>query len=181
MMTSIIIVLWIIDETSYDTFHQDVDRIYRIAWYSNNSHTRTPHPMTYSMVDELSEVQNAVSITPVWGDGLTRPMRAVKQGTIQYEENGIYAADTTFFQIFSFEMVKGNRETALKDVGGLVITEEMSKKYFQDENPLGKNLIINFGMDIPFVITGVIEDMPKNSHFHFDFLISYVTMKTVDM
>ncbi|MFC2125542.1 ABC transporter permease [Bacteroidota bacterium] len=178
MMSSVVIVLWIIDETNYDTFHQDADRIFRIAWMSDNPQTRTPHPITYSMVADFPEVENAVSISPIWGDGLTRPMRTVKQGEITYEENGIFSADTTFFQVFSFKMVKGNPKTALKDVGGLVITEEMAEKYFPDEDPLGKSLIINFGMDIPFMITGVIQNIPDNSHFHFDFLVSYNTTKS---
>jgi len=180
MMASIFISLWIVDELSYDRFHQYADRIYRIAWQSENPQTRTPHPMSYQLVNDLPEVENAVSITPVWGAGLTRPMRTVKQGEIQYEENGIYAADTTFFQVFSFPLVKGDPETALKDVGGLVITEEIARKYFEDEDPMGKMLIINFGMDIPFVITGVMENIPKNSHFHFDFLISYNSTKSVE-
>jgi len=177
MMSSIVIVLWIVDETGYDTFHKDADRIYRIAWMYDNPQTRTPHPMTYNMVADFPEVENAVSITPIWGEGLTRPMRTVKQGEISYEENGIFAADTTFFQVFSFPLVKGNSETALKDIGGLVITEEMAAKYFPDEDPLGKTLIINFGMDIPFLITGVMKNIPDNSHFHLDFLISYNTTK----
>ena len=104
IMSSIFIVLWIIDESSYDTFHENADRIYRIVWQSDNPQTRTPHPMTYQMVADFPEVENAVSITPVWGEGLTRPMRTVKQGEIQYEEDGIYAADTTFFEVYSFEL-----------------------------------------------------------------------------
>jgi putative ABC transport system permease protein len=180
MMASIFICLWIVDELSYDRFHQFADRIYRVAWQSENPQTRTPHPMSYQLVNDMPEVENAVSITPVWGDGLTRPMRTVKQGEIQYEENGIYAADTTFFQVFSFPLLKGDPNTALKDVGGLVITQAIARKYFEDEDPMGKMLIINFGTDIPFVITGVMEQIPENSHFHFDFLISYNTTKSVE-
>ena len=178
MMATIFISLWILDELSYDQFHEYADRIYRIDWQSDNPQTRTPHPMTYELVGDMTEVENAVSITPVWGDGMTRPMRTVKQGDLQFEESGIYAADTTFFEVFSFPLLKGDPKTALKDVGGLVITNEMAGKYFGDTDPMGKMLIINFGMDIPFVITGVMENIPRNSHFHFDFLISYNTTKS---
>jgi putative ABC transport system permease protein len=177
-MATLFISLWILDEISYDRFHKNADNIYRIAWHSENPQTRTPHPMTYQLVNDMPEVKNAVSITPIWGSGLTQPMRIVKQGEIRYEENGIYAADTTFFQVFSFPLIKGDPKTALKDVGGLVITEEMAKKYFNEEDPIGKMLIINFGQDIPFVVTGVMEDIPINSHFHFDFLISYNSTKS---
>jgi putative ABC transport system permease protein len=178
MMATIFISVWILDELSYDQFHEYADRIYRIDWQSDNPQTRTPHPMTYELVGDMTEVENAVSITPVWGDGMTRPMRTVKQGDLQFEESGIYAADTTFFEVFSFPLLKGDPKTALKDVGGLVITNEMAGKYFGDTDPMGKMLIINFGMDIPFVITGVMENIPRNSHFHFDFLISYNTTKS---
>jgi len=178
MMATIFISVWILDELSYDQFHEYADRIYRIDWQSDNPQTRTPHPMTYELVGDMTEVENAVSITPVWGDGLTRPMRTVKQGDLQFEESGIYAADTTFFEVFSFPLLRGDPKTALKDVGGLVITNEMAGKYFGDTDPMGKMLIINFGMDIPFVITGVMENIPRNSHFHFDFLISYNSTKS---
>jgi putative ABC transport system permease protein len=180
MMASLFISLWVLDELSYDKFHEYADRIYRIAWQSENPQTRTPHPMTYQLVNDMPEVENAVSITPVWGAGLTRPTRTVKQGDIHYEENGIYAADTTFFQVFTFPLIKGDPGKALKDVGGLVITEDMARKYFGEEDPMGKMLIINFGMDIPFVITGVMKNIPRNSHFHFDFLISYISTKSVE-
>lgn len=177
MMATIFISFWILDELSYDKFHEHADRIYRIDWQTDNPQTRTPHPMSYELVKDMPEVEKAVSLTPVWGDGLTRPMRIVKQGEIQYEENGIFAADTTFFDVFSFELIKGDPKTALKDVGGLIITEEMAIKYFGEEDPMGKMLIINFGSDISFMITGVMENIPHNSHFHFDFLISYNTTK----
>lgn len=177
MMACLFIGLWVLDEMSYDRFHQYADRIYRIAWHSDNPQTRTPHPMTYQLVADFQEVENAVSITPVWGEGLTRPMRTVKQGAIQYEEKGIYAADTTFFQVFSFPLIKGDPGKALKDIGGLVITEKIAQKYFGHDDPMGKMLMINFGTDIPFMITGVMQDIPDNSHFHFDFLISYNTTK----
>ena len=177
MMSCIFIVLWIIDEVSYDKFHADADRIYRIDWYSENPQTRTPHPMTYTLVNDMPEVEQAVSLTPIWGEGLTRPMRTVKKEEIQFEEDGIFAADTTFFDMFSFNMIKGNPKNALKDVGGLVITQKIAKKYFGDEGPIGKQLVINFGIDIPFSITGVIEDIPQNSHFKFEFLISYISLK----
>ena len=178
MMATIFISVWILDELSYDQFHEYADRIYRIDWQSDNPQTRTPHPMTYELVQDMTEVENAVSITPVWGDGMTRPMRTVKQGDLQFEESGIYAADTTFFEVFSFPLLRGDPKTALKDVGGLVISNEMAGKYFGDTDPMGKMLIINFGMDIPFVITGVMENIPRNSHFHFDFLISYNSTKS---
>jgi putative ABC transport system permease protein len=180
IMSFLYIFLWITDELSYDRFHEKSDRIYRIDWYSDNPQTRTPHPMTYTMVNDFPEVEDAVSITPVWGPGLTQPERMVKYEQIQFAENGIYAADTTFFKIFSFPLVSGNPDNCLSDVGSLVITESMARKYFRNEDPMGKIITINFGVDFPFRITGVMEDIPTNAHFHFDFLISYNTMKAYE-
>jgi len=180
IMSFFFIFLWISDELSYDRFHEKSDRIFRIDWYSDNPQTRTPHPMTYAMINEFAEVENAVSITPVWGPGLTQPDRLVKYGEVKFEENRIYAADTTFFKIFSFPLVIGNPENCLVDVGSIVITESMARKYFGNEDPMGKMITINFGMDFPFRITGVMEDIPHNSHFHFDFLVSYNTMKAYE-
>ena len=171
IMSFLFIFLWVRDELSYDKFHEKSGRIYRIDWYSDNPQTRTPHPMTYTMVNDLAEVEDAVSLTPVWGAGLTQPDRLVKNGEIRFMENRIFAADTTFFRIFSFPLVSGNPENCLQDVGSIVITESIAQKYFGDEDPMGKMITINFGFDAPFRITGVMADIPANSHFHFDFLL----------
>jgi putative ABC transport system permease protein len=180
IMSFLYIFLWVKDELSYDRFHEKYDRIYRIDWYSDHPQTRTPHPMTYTLVNDFPEVENAVSLTPVWGGGLTQPDRLVKYGEIQFEENGIYAADTTFFKVFSFPLISGNPEQCLNDVGSLVLTESMARKYFGDDDPMGKIITINFGMDAPFRITGVMKDIPPNAHFHFDFLLSYNTLKAYE-
>lgn len=178
IMSFLFIFLWVQDELSYDKFHEKANRIYRIYWQDSDPQTRTPHPMTYSMVEDFTEVENAVSITPVWGDGLTQPERTVKYGEVQFEESSIYAADTTFFDVFTFPMLQGDPETALNDVGSIVITETIAHKIFGDKDPLNKIITINFGQDFPFRITGVMADIPPNAHFHFNFLVSYVTLKT---
>jgi len=180
IMSFLYIFLWVTDELSYDRFHEKSDRIFRIDWYSDNPQTRTPHPMTFTMVNDFPEVENAVSITPVWGSGLTQPDRLVKYGEIQFEENGIYAADTTFFEVFSFPLISGNPKNCLTDIGSLVITESMARKYFGEEDPMDKIITINFGMDAPLRITGVMKDIPANAHFHFDFLLGYNTLKAYE-
>jgi putative ABC transport system permease protein len=180
IMSFLYIFLWVEDELSYDRFHEKSDLIYRIDWYSDNPQTRTPHPMTYTMVSDFVEVENAVSLTPVWGAGLTQPDRLVKNGEIRFMENRIFAADTTFFRIFSFPLKSGNPTNCLTDLGSIVITESIARKYFGEEDPMGKMITINFGFDAPFRITGVMADLPANSHFHFDFLLGYNTMKAVN-
>jgi putative ABC transport system permease protein len=178
--SAMIIAMWVMNELSFDKFHSQSKNIYRIAWRSELPQTRTPHPMTYAMIADFPEVANAVSLTPVWGPGLTLPDRLVKYGEKWFEENRIYAADTTFFKIFSFELIKGNPQSALMDVGSIIITQSMAKKYFGNEDPMDKMITINFGQDANFRITGVMNDIPPDSHFHFDFLISYVTLKAYE-
>lgn len=175
MTCCLLILLYVQNELSYDQFHQDADRVYRIAWHSGNPQTRTPHPMAQAMVKDFAEVESAVSLSPIWGPGLTRPRFAVRYGDQRFEEREVFSADSTFFEVFSFPLLKGEAKTALRSPMSLVITEDIAKKYFGDEEPLGKVLTINNEVDLK--VTGVIQNIPPTSHFHFDFLISYTLLK----
>ena len=86
------------------------------------------------------------------------------------------AVDSTFFDVFTFPLTKGDRRTALKNPGGILISTSTAKKYFGDEEPVGKHLAVNDDQQLIEVI-GVFKDVPVNSHFHFDILVSYVRMK----
>lgn len=175
----LLITLYVEDELSYDTFHTDSENIYRIAWFSDEPQTRTPHPMALQMVEDLPEVESAVSLSPLWGPGLTRQTFALKnaESDVWFDEEDILSVDSTFFDVFSFELVKGNTETVLKNVGGLLLSESAVKKYFNEEDPIGKFIAINTE-DLLLQVEGVFKDVPENSHFHFDFLVSYVTTKS---
>ncbi|MDN5213850.1 ABC transporter permease [Fulvivirgaceae bacterium BMA12] len=177
----VLILLFIRDELSYDQFHQHKDDIYRISWFSENPQTRTPHPMAQGLVRDFPEVESAVSITPIWGPGLTRRIFSIAnpQNALKYDEKAILGVDSTFFDVFSFNLLKGNPKKVLRNVGGILISDQMAKKYFRDEDPLGKQLSIN---DNQFLaqVEGVFEKVPENSHFHFDFLVSYVTLKSIE-
>ena len=174
----LLIGLYINYETSYDKHFQNADNIYRIAWKSDNPQTRTPHPMALAMEADFPEVVQATSLSPIWGPGLTRPTFVVEYEANKFDETGIFSADSTFFDVFSFDLISGNKKTALTQPGGIVITREMARKYFGSENALGKTLRINDRYD--FEVTGVMQNIPKNTHFHFDFLISYVTLKLTE-
>lgn len=171
----LLVYLWTNDELSYDQFHENASRIYRIDWYSDNPQTRTPYPLTHSLVRDLPEVENAVSVTPLFAAGLTRAEFSVQYKNNRFDESGFFGADTTFFDVFSFELIRGNPESALINPGGIIITESMADKYFGSINPVGESLRINDQMD--FTVTGVMKDIPRNSHMRFDFLMSYVTLK----
>jgi putative ABC transport system permease protein len=169
-----LIVQYLRQELSYDRFHQHAENIYRITWEDENPQTRTPHPMAQALVDDFPEVERAVSITPLWGLGLTRQSFSFRnpEKDIQFDESNVMAVDSAFFDIFTFPLIKGDPKTALKNPDGILISNEMSKKYFGDDDPLGKHLAVNDEEELVQVV-GVFKDVPAESHFHFDFLVSY--------
>jgi len=181
-LTAVILIsLFISSELSYDKFHQYSDTIYRISWMSGSPQTRTPHPLAQAIARDFEEVEAAVSLSPLWGPGLTKRTFALKnpEQAEWYEEKEILGVDSTFFDVFSFEVTKGNKTEVLKNVGGILISEGMANKYFGAEEPIGKYLAIDNENQL-MMVEGVFKDVPNNSHMHFDFLISYVTLKTLE-
>ena len=176
MTCAFLILLYVQDELRYDRFHENADRIYRIVW--NNEQARTPHPMAQAMVKDLPEVENAVSLSPLWGPGLTRRILSVRYQDLRFDETNVLAVDTTFFKIFSFPFIKGDPRTALTEPFALVISERMAQKYFGEEEALGK--VLRIDNDIDLKVTGVVRNVPTQSHFHFDFLVSYSMLKPRD-
>jgi putative ABC transport system permease protein len=168
-------------ELSYDRFHEGAENIYRITWEDENPQTRTPHPMAQAMVQDFPEVQSAVSITPLWGAGLTTRIFSFRnpETDVRYEESNVMAVDSTFFDVFTFPLVEGDPKKVLKDPGGLLLSESMAKKYFGDDDPIGKQLLVN-NEKKPVEVVGVFKDVPQASHFHFDFLVSYVREKSFE-
>ncbi len=175
MTCCLLIMLYVQHELSYDRFHQNANRIFRIAWMTGNAQTRTPHPMAQTLAKDFAEVESAVSLSPIWGPGLTRPQFSMRYGDKRFEEKDVFSADSTFFEVFSFPLLKGDPQTALRSPTSLVLTERMAKKYFGDEEPLGKVLTVNNSVDLK--VTGVMQNIPAASHVHFDFLLSYVLLK----
>ena len=167
-------------ESSYDSFLDNADDIYRVAWMNESPQTRTPHPMAQALVNDFPEVIDAVSISPIYGPGLTKtaiPLRNEKRDVGFSEPNG-YFADSTFFDVFSFKAVEGNPDKALRKPFGIILSESMAKRYFGDEEAVGQMLSFMGNPDM-LEVAAVIEDAPKNSHFHYNFLISYVTLKSL--
>ncbi len=181
MACVLLIVIFVKDELSYDRFHQDADDIYRIAWWSDNPQTRTPHPMAQALVRDFPQVVAGTSLSPLWGPGLTRQTFSVRnpESDITFDERDILSVDSTFLEVFTFDLVKGNRKEVLRNPGGMLLSESAAKKYFGDADPIGRQLTINDDSTL-LVVEGVFADVPDNSHFHFDALVSYVTLKAGD-
>lgn len=172
-----LIYLFISYELSYDHPIPDSNNIYRLAWYSQEPQTRTPHPMAMAMYNDFPEVVAATSISPWYGPGLTKQKITIQniETNVLFDEDDFYFADSTFFDVFGFQVVQGDPHS-LNKPGGLVITESMATKYFGDENPIGKSLTIGT-RGATVTVTTVVKDPAPNLHFHFNFLLSYVSLK----
>jgi putative ABC transport system permease protein len=170
----IIIYLFISDELSYDKFHNNSDRIYRISaaymrqgqWepYASNSWKTAE-----IMKGNYSEIEQMVKMTP--------------DNNVLFEyndkrivENRLVWVDDNFFDVFNFPLTQGNPREALKGPNKGVISETTAAKYFGTENPLGKVFKLS-DYRIEIQVTGVMKDMPSNSHFHYDFVMSGESMK----
>jgi putative ABC transport system permease protein len=160
----LLLFLWVQDELSYDRYHEKADRIYRVvSQYEAEGKTRrfgwTSAPVGPALVNEFPGIEKAVRFG--------RNGFVVSYQNKRFVEQ-VYFTDPEVFDVFTFPLVKGNPKNALKEPHSIVISEEMSRKYFGDEDPLGK--IITLGEWRDFRITGVLKDIPHNSHFRFHFL-----------
>lgn len=176
-----LITYYVRTELSYDRHHVHADDIFRVIWATDNPQTRTPHPLANAMAADFEEVVSGVSITPLWGVGLTRETFSFRnlEKDIRFDESNVIAVDTTFFDVFSLPMISGDPKTVLKNTGGVLISASMAKKYFGDENPMGKQLAVNNEKQLVEVL-GVFQDLPPTSHFRADFLVSYLREKSFE-
>lgn len=166
-LTSVFIILaWIYNETSYDKFNENYADIYQINFKNQNgemSMAGTPNPLAPIIEDDIANVKLAVRLR-------NAPGFAFKyKENMYFEENGI-TADPQLFQIFSFETLSGDPVSALDQINGIVITESFAKRYFGNEDPLGKEIQVE-GRDF-VTVNAVIKDLPTQSHIQFDFVLS---------
>lgn len=169
----ILIALFITDELSYDRYHEKAERIYkagvRALWADNEFYgSVSPAPFSRTLVREFPEVETATRLRR-FGFPVIRYKDKV------FSEERWYWADDTFFDVFTVPFLQGDPKTALTKPNSVVITESMAQKYFGTEDPVGKSLNVNNRRD--YLITGVIEDVPHNSHVHYDFLASFITIE----
>jgi len=167
----LIIVLFVLDEISFDRHHEKADQIYRVglkAYINNNAFNGvvTCAPMAQTLVREYPEVTAATRIRN-FGYPVFRYEDKV------FSEEQVLWVDQAFFDVFTVSFIKGDLKTALAEPNSIVLTRSMALKYFGDEDPMGKSL--NADRQRDYVVTGVVEDTPQNSHFHYDFLASLST------
>ncbi len=170
MAACLLILLWVYDELSFDTYHENANRIYRLTIDANLGGQTTapvaPTPAGPAMVEEYPEVLQAAR--------LTRPTRSpVVIGDREYFEENVAYADNSILEIFTFPLVEGDPKTALKTAYSAVLTEDVARRYFGRESALGKTIKIGGGQD--YAVMGVAKNLPQNSHFTFNILLSMET------
>ena len=175
LATSIFIFLYVINELSYDRFHEKSDRIYK-AWVSGMMpagemrNASTAGPMAAALIADYPEVEQVVRVRQYGGYLVGNGDRKFNE-----TEQDFMFTDSTFFDVFSFKLLQGDPHTCLKEPRSIVLTEEYAKKYFGNEDPIGKSLKIEQDTNVS-VVTGVMEDFPSNSHFHAKMLGSISTL-----
>ena len=175
MAVCILILFFVQDELSFDTHHEHKDRIYRLErqFYAADGSVRhgfcTLAPSFVPLLEsDFPEMEHVVRML---GSGNTM----VSIGDNNFIEERFYFAEQDIFEVFTIPLIHGDPQTALKESGGLVLSESMVRKYFGDEDPMGKQMRID--RENLFQVTGVMKDVPKSSHLHFDFLGSFITLK----
>lgn len=170
----LLIVIFVSHEFSYDKFHAHAGNIYKVALerkYPNHStnYAVIPHSFADVMDKDFPEVSSVLKMGGPLND-LIVSYKDDRDEVKQFEEDFVMAADSNFFQFFSVKMVKGDPLKSLSKKNDLVVTERTAARYFGPEEPIGKTVRM-FNQD--FVVTGVCENLPANTHFNFDFLIKW--------
>ena len=170
---SMFIYLWVSDELNFDRFNNLGDRLYRIEEdqvYDNGIYhvNVTPWPSGPVLKEKIPEIESSCRST-FTGSLLFR------YGEKSFNEDKIMAVDTSFFNMFSYQLIEGNRQAVLREPQSVVISNEMVKKYFGNEDAIGKSLQVN-NTEV-FQVTGVMKNMPINSSFNADFIIPFDYMK----
>ena len=173
MACTILILLWVQYELSFDRYHENAKQIYRLGLNLRTNKIKE------------SIASNGVPAGPIVEKRFPEVLKACRfqkgegVAVVQYKEKkffeeNIFFADNSVFEIFSFPMLRGNPKTALKAKNRAVITVDMAEKYFGSQDPIGKVIKLNDEYDV--TVTGVINTVPQNSHFSFNMLLSFETL-----
>jgi putative ABC transport system permease protein len=165
----ILIVLYVVDELSYDRYHKNSENIYRLVNVYNfegvgENSASSPFPLAFTLKDEYpGMIENTVRVF-----NFQSPRLLIEYDEQSFNERRFFYADSTFFDVFDHEFIYGDPETALDESYSVVITESTAEKYFGDENPIGK--LFRFEKKFDLKVTGVVKNIPSQSHFKFDFI-----------
>jgi len=168
MACCVLILLWVMDEVSYDRFHENGDDVYLVAaWTRLGSQTHltsnSPPALAAALVEEYPEVVAATRFNTYSG-------LVIRHGDKTFIERA-HAVDPTFLDMFTFPLISGDASQALTEPHSILMTKEMVAKYFGDDDPIGK--VVDVDGRFQFTVTGILDDIPENSSLRFDFLIPF--------
>ena len=166
----LLIIFYVMDELSYDHYNVNADRIYRVNEDLKLGDNRVQYavcmaPLAQTLKRDFPDVENTARLKSIGG-------MHVKKGNENILEYNAVFADPSVFEVFTLPVIYGDKVTALAEPNTVVITASTAKKYFGRLNVVGENLIIDANLQRPIKITAVIKDIPEQSHFHADFLVS---------
>lgn len=173
----LLIALFIAFELSYDRFHENADRIYRVVQartvgQETTSTVTTPVALAEALESRLPGIEVATRFGPGWPG-------VIQHGVQQYHESKLFFAEPTAFEVFDLRLHQGDPATALTAPNSVVLTEATARKYFGEADPIGQTLTYTFEGSFELTVTGIVEEMPPASHYHFDFLVSVSTLAQV--
>src|SRR6478736_3676094 len=156
MACSILILLWVQNELSYDRFNTNAEQLYRLTCNAGDFKAAvSPAGMAEGLQREMPEIKTTVR--------LSKPSTNLFQvGERKFEEKRVFFADSNFLQVFSYKLIAGNAATAMQRPDAILITEDMATKYFGKEDALGK--IIKKDNNENYTVTGILANVPSNSH-----------------
>ncbi len=169
MTAFLLIAVWVLHELSFDRFHENASSIFRVSenrYFPDQVQLnfRTPGPLSQQLKESFPEIRKSVRVA-MTGE------RVIHSGQKRFYEDWILTVDSEFFELFSFPFIEGDKYSALENPNAIVITEQIAEKYFGRENPIGKTLTMDGRLD--FTVTGLIKDIPSNSHLQFDMVVPF--------
>jgi putative ABC transport system permease protein len=176
LTVTLMLAAWVTDELSYDKFHARANDIYRVSLeYGFGGQTAktsvSPTALLPAVRKNFQEVESGVR---VYNPSGYSPF-IVKHEDKLFQEDHFYFADSTFFQVFSYRLLRGNPAKALTEPASVILSEAMAKKYFGNDEPVGK--ILNINNTREYTVTGIIEDAPGNSYLKYDFIGSFASLR----
>jgi putative ABC transport system permease protein len=173
--------LYVYDECTYDRFHANADRIYRInqpmIWGDWNEQMGTTGPGVAEAI--RAEISDFEQITRILYAGEYATRVNIDGADTYFNESKYYAAEDNFFSVFAFPFLSGNPSTALREANSIIVTESTARRYFGDADAMGKTIEVKApgGAFEPFTVTGVLADIPTRSHLQFDMLTSLASLE----
>ncbi len=180
MACAILILLWVQDELNYDGFHENQDNIFRVVTrFDNEGNTiygaQTPAPVAPFLKNTFPEIQKSTTVCSNWLTGNSRNI--IKFGEKSFYTDALILTDPSFFDIFSFPFLQGDKNTALENPNSVVLTQSMADKCFGSEDPISRTIQVDGN---PMIVTGVIADVPQISHLQFDVVLPLISVRNTN-